>query len=201
MTTAPRRRLSREQRREVIEAAAERLLAERGFAGTRMADVAAEAGISRQLLLRHFATKAELHTALLERHRDGLLAIVRERPLDADADPQAQIRIALAAWFSYLERHPFAARLLFEDTTGRPEIAALHRAMREDARQAISAALRANPAVDVPEADLEPVAEMLRAATVALAVWWSDHPETAAGQLVDLAAAMWRRVLGDGRRD
>lgn len=195
MSTPPRRRLPREQRRQVIEDAAERLLAERGFAATRMADVAAASGISRQLLLRHFPTKAELHVALLRRHRDALLTIVGERRRDDDAVPDSRLRAALAAWFAYVEQHPFAARLLFEDTTGLPEIAQLHREMREDARRATAAALLADPAVDLAEDAVEPVAEMLRAATVALVLWWSEHPEVSRERLVDLAATVWRRAL------
>ncbi len=58
----------------MIEDAASKLFAEQGYAATKLTDVAAAAGVTKQLLYQHFASKRELHLALLARHRDELLA-------------------------------------------------------------------------------------------------------------------------------
>lgn len=70
---------------------AERLVQERGFNGFSYADVAEELGISKAALHYHFASKAELGEALVERYAarfaDALVA------LDArDVEPLEQLR-------------------------------------------------------------------------------------------------------------
>lgn len=56
-----RKRLSAEQRREKILAAALEVFAESGFEGGRLRQIAAKAGITEPYLFRHFASKAELY--------------------------------------------------------------------------------------------------------------------------------------------
>jgi AcrR family transcriptional regulator len=52
-----------EETREAILRVATRSFAQRGYKGTRMADIVAELGITPQLLYQHFATKRELFVA------------------------------------------------------------------------------------------------------------------------------------------
>ena len=54
-------------RREQILAAAERLLARNGWAGTTFADICQEAGISNGVLTYHFKDKDEILLAVLEK--------------------------------------------------------------------------------------------------------------------------------------
>ena len=54
-------------RREQILAAAERLLARKGWAGTTFADICKEAGISNGVLTYHFKDKDEILLAVLEK--------------------------------------------------------------------------------------------------------------------------------------
>jgi len=54
-----RQRMPRAQRREQILAAATHAFARAGFADTSLDDVAAEAGVTRVILYRHFDSKAE----------------------------------------------------------------------------------------------------------------------------------------------
>jgi AcrR family transcriptional regulator len=63
----PVRRLRRIDRREQIVAAATRAFARTGFTATSLDDVAAEAGISRAILYRHFDSKNDLYRAILDR--------------------------------------------------------------------------------------------------------------------------------------
>jgi AcrR family transcriptional regulator len=69
-------RLRRSARREQILAAATRAFAGSGFAATSLDEVAAEAGVSRVILYRHFASKADLYRAVLDRACARLIAAV-----------------------------------------------------------------------------------------------------------------------------
>ena len=62
-----------ETRGRLLEAAAT-VFAERGYDGTRVADIAAAAGVSNGALYAHFASKAELLTGALRAHGGQMLA-------------------------------------------------------------------------------------------------------------------------------
>jgi AcrR family transcriptional regulator len=62
-----------ETRERLLRAAAD-MFAERGYDGTRVADIAAAAGLSNGALYAHFASKAELLVGALRTHGRRLLA-------------------------------------------------------------------------------------------------------------------------------
>jgi AcrR family transcriptional regulator len=62
-----------ETRERLLRAAAD-VFAERGYDGTRVADIAAVAGVSNGAMYAHFASKAELLTGALRTHGRRLLA-------------------------------------------------------------------------------------------------------------------------------
>jgi AcrR family transcriptional regulator len=195
METERRRRLKKSQRREVIEEAASALFAERGYAGTRLEDIAAAAGVTKQLLYQHFPSKKALHMALLAKHRDELLAGLAENM--ATPGPLAErLPWVLDRWFAYVEEHPYALAMLFRDTTGDPELQAFYRELRDSARMTNVALIRAEPELDVPEAQLEPLAEFARAATTGLALWWAEHPEVPRSTVVAVAGNTLVRGFG-----
>ena len=76
--TTKRRLLRPTERQAQILRAASRAFARGGFAATSMDDVAAEAGITRLIVYRHFASKEVLYravlTAVADRLRDEFLA-------------------------------------------------------------------------------------------------------------------------------
>ena len=61
-----RRLLSREQREASILRAAARAFATGGFAATSMEDIAAEAGVTKLIVYRHFDSKQQLYEAVLD---------------------------------------------------------------------------------------------------------------------------------------
>ncbi len=63
-----------ETRERLLSAAAD-IFAERGYDGTRVADIAAAAGVSNGALYAHFASKAELLIQALRAHGRRLLAV------------------------------------------------------------------------------------------------------------------------------
>jgi AcrR family transcriptional regulator len=195
MAPETRRRLPKAARREVIEKAASALFAERGYAETRLEDIAAAAGVTKQLLYRHFASKKALHMALLARHRDEILAVLAEEM--ATPGPLAErLPRVFDRWFAYVEEHPYASAMLFRDTTGDPEVQAFYRELQASARAANIALIKAEPELEVPEERIEPVAELCRAASTGLALWWADHPEVPRATVVEATVDFLVRGLG-----
>jgi AcrR family transcriptional regulator len=59
-------RMAGEERRRQILRVAMRLFSERGFRGTRTKAIAQAAGVSEAMVFRHFATKEQLYSAILD---------------------------------------------------------------------------------------------------------------------------------------
>ncbi|HEX6797711.1 MAG TPA: helix-turn-helix domain-containing protein [Ktedonobacterales bacterium] len=109
---APGRRLRRTARREQILSAATRAFARSGFAATSLDDVAVEAGVSRVILYRHFASKADLYRAVLDRACSWLVAAVGVG--DYAAESVDALVVAAA-------EDPAGFRLLFQHAAREPE--------------------------------------------------------------------------------
>ena len=75
-----------DERRRRILAAAITVLRERGFAGTRVADIAATAGTSPALVLYHFSSLADVLVAALESVEDDFYAELGGRDADDPRD-------------------------------------------------------------------------------------------------------------------
>jgi AcrR family transcriptional regulator len=109
---APVRRLPRAERREQLLAAATQAFARTGFTATSLDDIAAQAGISRVLLYRHFDSKTDLYRAVLDRAIRRLTAAVGTRDYTA-----ASIDALLGA----AAEDPDAFRLLFHHAAREPQ--------------------------------------------------------------------------------
>ena len=81
---APRREADQADTATRILDSAERLVQHRGFNGFSYADVASELGITKASLHYHFAGKAELGQALVERYAARFAAALEA--IDADAE-------------------------------------------------------------------------------------------------------------------
>ena len=117
--------LDRPARRESILLAAAVAFAHKGFAATSMDDVAAEAGITRLILYRHFDSKEALYTAVLDR--------VRTR-LEEESAVQLEGRPALSAVRALLvvgKENPDALVLLWRHAAREPQFAAYADGFRE----------------------------------------------------------------------
>jgi AcrR family transcriptional regulator len=72
-----------ERRRQIVQVAM-RLFSERGFRGTTTKEIAQAAGVSEAIIFRHFATKEELYTAIIDHKSCG------HAPGEGDAHPLAE---------------------------------------------------------------------------------------------------------------
>jgi AcrR family transcriptional regulator len=192
----PRKRMTAEARREVIEQAALAVFAERGYHGASVDEIARRSGVTPPVVYDHFASKLDLHKRLLERTRDELLEMWREH-LAGDEPAEERIPRALDAWASYVQEHPYAPRMFFHETTGDPEIQAIHAEVQAQARVALGAILGREPGAEkvagsADEEALEMAAEVMRAGLTGLAIWWNEHPDVPRERIVATAInAIW----------
>jgi AcrR family transcriptional regulator len=108
--------LPRAQRRQALLAAAARAFARGGFAATSLDDVAAEAGVSRVLIYRHFDSKEQLYRAILDQTR-VLLAEATGAPDElGPSSLQALVRVA--------QDRPDEFRLFFRHAGREPDFRA-----------------------------------------------------------------------------
>jgi AcrR family transcriptional regulator len=188
---APRKRLTAAARRELIELAAMEVFAERGYHGAAMDEIARRSGVTTPVVYDHFESKPALHRRLLERTRDELLAMWRES-LGGGGTLEREIARAFDAWARYVETHPYAPRMFFRETTGFPEVRAMHREIATGANDALAEILRGLPGSAHLQAEDTPLAfamaaEVIRGGLTELAIWWSDHPDVSREQIVATA--------------
>lgn len=108
--------------REAILASAFRRFAEKGYASTTLAQIAADAGISTSNLYVYFGSKLAILFALYDPWlRERLVAL--EQELAAIADPRARLRrILLALWRDIpAEHNGFSVNLMQALSTATPE--------------------------------------------------------------------------------
>lgn len=97
------------RRAELLEAADRVVL--RDGPGASMNAIAAEAGITKPILYRHFGDKGGLYQALAARHTDALLDSLRAA-LDAPADRRRRVESTLDTYLSAIEARPQVYRFL-----------------------------------------------------------------------------------------
>ncbi len=128
--------------------AAERVFAERGFAGTSMRDISVASGTSQPLIHHHFGSKEELYSAVKQRliedynRRLPKAARVKDRPLRVRAemrrlfvflrDSRALLRISAWARLEGDDRPWPGERELLEALRQRIETAQRRRLIRRD---------------------------------------------------------------------
>src|SRR5215831_13551820 len=173
----PVRRLPRAQRREQILTAATEAFARSGFAATSLEDIAAQVGVTRVILYRHFDSKTELYQAVLNRMCARLDAHVGGFT-DASIDGLLEAAAESPAGF----------RLLFHHAVREPEFSDRIEKFRAD----ITAAAYLQISAFVPDEPLARWAAQLAPAVAieAISAWLdTGQPEPA------LAAGRVRQVI------
>ncbi len=103
--------------RASILAAAERYFAERGFAATRLEDVAEEVGVRRAALFYHFRDKQALYDAVVEDAFTPLLGRLGE-VLSATGSVTERIDTCIEVWVDAVGARPSLARFMLREAAG-----------------------------------------------------------------------------------
>jgi AcrR family transcriptional regulator len=190
---------SRDKREQLLDAA-DRVVSRAGSAAS-MNVIAAEAGITKPILYRHFGDKGGLYRALADRHIERLLARLRDA-LTTRGGLRARTRATVDAYLSSVEEEPQVYRFLVEraaveEPGVRGQVQGFVRRFGDELAQGIG-----------NETELSSVSQV-RALVWAHAIagmvqaagdWWLDHPDVPRELVVDeLTAFIWDGFAGAGR--
>lgn len=92
-------------------------VAAKGYADTTIADIVAEAAVSRRTFYEHFQTKADCLIALYEAASLNALKVLRDA-IDPAHDWETQVGQAMNAYFGCLAQNPVLMRTLFIEILG-----------------------------------------------------------------------------------
>lgn len=171
-------------RRKALLDAADRAILREG-PEVSMAAIAAEAGITKPILYRHFGDKSGLYQALADRHVRRVISQLRTEFDRARTDPRRRARAAIEIYLDLISANLNLYRFLFhrasvEDTSVRSHMTALVRGLGEELGQVLAA----------EEVVADPVrAQILGHAFVGMVQttgdWWLEHPEVERGRVVE----------------
>ncbi len=129
-------------RRRILRACVE-LLEEGAGAGVRMADIAKRAGVSRQALYLHYATRTELLVAMTFYVDDVKESDARLAPSRAATSGRERLDAFVGAWVNYVpDIYPYAWALIAAGDSDEDAQAAWRQRM-EDMREGCEAAIAA----------------------------------------------------------
>ncbi|MFH8519128.1 TetR family transcriptional regulator [Streptomyces gelaticus] len=204
---AERQRTAAESRRRELLEAADRVVLRDGPKASMNA-IAAEAGITKPILYRHFGDKGGLYRALAKRHTDALLIALRAA-LDAPAERRRRVESTLDTYLAAIEARPQVYRFLMhpaDDATPATEqgfdvgrhSAPLLRRLGEELALVIAERVDLGP-------DSEAMARIWGHGIVgmmhAAGDWWLGERPCSREQLVSsLADLLWGRLSAAGDR-
>jgi AcrR family transcriptional regulator len=113
----------RDQRERLIDAVP-RVVAERGYEATSVADIVKAAAVSRNAFYKNFADKQECFAAAHDAGHERLFEVLM-RPCDAAATIEERVERSLAAGLDAMASDPDMARLLFVEAPSAGEGIAL----------------------------------------------------------------------------
>ncbi|MEU8570485.1 TetR family transcriptional regulator [Streptomyces pathocidini] len=198
-------RAAERRRKELLEAADRVVL--RDGPGASMNAIAAEAGITKPILYRHFGDKGGLYRALAVRHTDALLAGLRAA-VDAPAERRARVENTLDTYLAAIEARPQVYRFLMHpaEESQSPEqgfdvgrhSAPLLRRMGEELAQVIAERVDLGPGGDeLARVWGHGIVGMMHAA----GDWWLGERPCSREELVrSLADLLWGRLAGADNR-
>lgn len=172
--TAPRKR-RKEARPAELTAAALGLFVEKGFAATRLEDVAARAGVSKGTLYLYFDSKEALFKAVIQ---EGIIPVMLENEEIAARHTGCSFELMeklLANWWSKIGQTDFAGipKLMVAEARNFPEVAQYYyENVIRRGRALVGAALeRGMASGEFREMDVETTIDVIIAPLLMLLIW------------------------------
>ena len=132
--SAPRRRLSRAERRGRILAAGLEVFARKGYRDASMAELATAAGVTPPVLYQHFASKQDLFLAVVGEQASLLAAAIGDAADPTSAPLEPRVIKTATAILAFVADRPHAWRLLRTTPPGDNKIAQAYAELRSGAR-------------------------------------------------------------------
>ena len=174
----PRWSRRKEARPEEITAAALELFSERGYATTRLEDVAARAGVSKGTLYLYFANKEDLFKAVLREGFISPLAEMRETVQRYEGATFELVEMLVRGWWQHIGATRLSAipKLIIAEARNFPEVARFYvDEVVRPGREAIAGILRRGiERGEFREVDPEITGRLLLAPLFMVALWGSS---------------------------
>ncbi|GAA1265194.1 hypothetical protein GCM10009665_63080 [Kitasatospora nipponensis] len=184
-----------EPRREQLLNAADRVVRRDG-PGASMNAIAAEAGITKPILYRHFGDRGGLFQALTDRHTAGLLSAVRAA-LAEPLERRERVEHVLDTYLAGIEARPQIYQLLTHPESGDPHgvgsaLAPALRQIAEEITRAVTAQVDLGP--DAPLLS-EAWGRAITGMVLAAGDWWLEAKPCPRARMVQaLADLLWGRL-------
>lgn len=107
--------MSSSQRREQLIAVGRALFAAKGFDGTSVEEIAAQARVSKPVVYEHFGGKEGLYAVVVDREVSRLLAVLTEA-LGSGGHPKVMVERSTLALLDYIETSTDGFRILVRDS-------------------------------------------------------------------------------------
>lgn len=178
------------ERRAGLLEAADRVVQREGSAAT-MNVIAAEAGITKPILYRHFGDKSGLYRALAARHIEELLARLRSALL-THGGLAARTRATVDAYLASIEQRPQVYRFLrqraaVEEPEVRGDVEGFVRRFGDE----LAIGIRNEPSLGgISEMRATVWAQAIAGMVQATGDWWLDHPEVPRATVVEELTAL-----------
>jgi AcrR family transcriptional regulator len=193
-TKAGTKGVPRADREELILAAATRHFAEHGYAATTLADVAADAGITKPLVYSYFGPKEELFAACVAHAAANLQGFTSATPGTGVDAVLAIVRTTLSA----LEQRPYDWTLVYGIEV--PKGTAAAETLREHRRRLIAPAVEqvrevARGAGLRNKDDIALLTDLWLGMLTSLVRWWHAHPDTTVDEVLARCARLYHALL------
>lgn len=185
---SPRQRRKEARPAELIAAALD-LFVERGFAATKLDDVAAHAGVSKGTLYLYFASKEELFKAVI---RQGILPVLEEGEAMLEqhqGDTASLLRGLLLRWWELIGGTSLSGipKLMIAEAGNFPEVARYyHDNVIQRAHELFAQVLRKGIArKEFRKVDVETAIDVIIAPQLMLAIWQHSLTPCCCGGMKD----------------
>jgi AcrR family transcriptional regulator len=193
----PAREEARRARRRNLLEAADLVIRRRG-PGVSMSEIAAEAGVTKPILYKHFGDKGGLYQALAERYLQTLLGRLRAT-LEAVDQPRERITQTIATYLEFIEtENEIYGFLMHRAMSERPEaqatVADFIRSLGDEIAVILGDELRRNK---IDSGGAEAWAHGMVGMVYIAGDRWLRHPTMSRAALVDqLSTLLWLGFSG-----
>lgn len=109
----PKKRLPAEERKKQILLSAVKVFARSNYRAARVADIAAEAGISEAMIYKHFPSKKSIFLEILK-HMSERIIIFWQGEVDKEEDALAALRNMGITYYRRMTKHPNELKVQFQ---------------------------------------------------------------------------------------
>lgn len=177
-----------------VTAAATREFCERGYDAATVDAIVEASGVSKPVLYRAFGSKSQLYCMLLERIANELASAAMRSFMNNPGEPTQRFRAIISSWFDALAQHPDQWRMLNTASSTDPHVlTTLQRVASMQLENDVTMIRTFLP--NLPEDEVQPIAEAIRGSLRAIGTWWLDHPSVERSVPIDAMTRLCRGLF------